>query len=65
MKTKGNVTIIIYDTNGKLMKTVKTNYTTPSTHQLDLNVKDLQKGVYYYQLIIPDKTMTGKLLLVF
>jgi flagellar hook assembly protein FlgD len=64
LKNAGNVTINLYNTNGNLIKTIKEKYSFPATYLLDMDVRSLQKGNYYYQVITSGKTMGGKITVI-
>jgi hypothetical protein len=64
LKNAGNVTINLYNTNGSLMKTLKQKYSFPATYLLDMDVRDMQKGTYYYQVITSEKTLSGKITII-
>ena len=61
MNTSGSVIINIYDLKGILLQTVKEFHTASSLCLFKINTGSLLKGVYYYQLITPDRIMNGKI----
>ncbi len=48
-----NGMLIIYDTNGRIVKTIITN----ESHVVEIEKNNLQRGMYYYQLTSPEKLL--------
>lgn len=55
------VSIKLYDVNGKDMKTIISSTLTAGDHSLQFNTNGLPAGVYYLKLVTPDKTENIKL----
>ncbi|MEO8146510.1 MAG: T9SS type A sorting domain-containing protein [Bacteroidia bacterium] len=57
-----NVSLKIFDVNGRLIKTLADNTLKQGQHQVVWNVNDVQPGIYYLQIQTPDFVKTEKLI---
>lgn len=55
-----HIQVNIFDYSGKL---IKSNSMKINTSQLDLNLKSLKSGLYFYQIKMKDNAFSGKLLI--
>jgi subtilisin-like proprotein convertase family protein len=63
LKNEAEVSIKIYDILGKKVSTLKDDNQLPGEHLMNLDAKNLNAGVYLYQLIVGDQATSGKLIL--
>lgn len=54
----GSASILVFDMNGKLLKTIPVKI--PGQGTITINSNDLQPGMYYYSLIVNDKEVDTK-----
>ena len=60
----GNVTLEVYDVNGKLVETLIDGYMNAGKRSLDFNAAGLSSGTYFYKISANGYTDTKKMLLV-
>ncbi len=53
----------LYNSTGKMVKTIANNYYQPGEHNIDLSSELLEPGIYYYTIFVGDERITGKCLL--
>ncbi len=58
------ICIAIYDVNGNFCDTVLTSVQEKGAHELALDVKNYQSGVYFLRLTTEDTVLTHKVLLL-
>ena len=49
LKTKGDISLRVFDITGALIKIVADGFYNAGTHTVSLNAKDLPSGVYFYK----------------
>lgn len=59
-----NVTISIYDVNGKEVVFVPNQWLQTGTHNVEVNVDDLTEGLYVVKINTDNNSITQKLLLI-
>lgn len=59
---EGNASILIFDMNGKLLKTIGVKI--PGQGLVTINAKDLSAGMYYYSLIVNDNEVDTKKMII-
>ena len=69
LEQSDNIKLIIYDINGRHLKTLADNYFSNGTHKFTWNSNDdygnkVSSGVYVYQLISSDEIISNKMLLL-
>ena len=52
--TNGHVKIVLFTTEGKVVRELLSEEMTSGQHQLEVNVSDLASGTYYYKMITSD-----------
>ncbi|MBL8016825.1 MAG: T9SS type A sorting domain-containing protein [Ignavibacteria bacterium] len=60
----GDVSLEVYDVNGKLVETLIDGYMNAGTKSLDFNASGLSSGTYFYKISANGYTETKKMLLV-
>jgi len=60
----GNVSIKIYDINGRLINTLINEYKTAGRYEIDFNGKNLSSGVYYYKIESGNFSQVRKMILI-
>ncbi len=60
----GNVTLTVYDVNGKLVKTIINDNQTFGTYKYDFDASNLASGIYIYELRTNDFVATKKMVFV-
>jgi len=60
----GNVSIKIYDINGRLIYTLINEYKTAGRYEIDFNGKNLSSGVYYYKIESGNFSQVRKMILI-
>jgi len=60
----GDVTLEVYDVNGKLVQTLINGYMNAGSKSLDFNAAGLSSGTYFYKISTNGYTETKKMLLV-
>ncbi len=63
MREKGHVTIKIFDTLGREVRTLVDQKMPAGKHLVEFNARNLPSGVYYYRLSVNGKVMTKKMVL--
>ncbi|MBT29310.1 MAG: hypothetical protein CMO01_06575 [Thalassobius sp.] len=58
--TKGKVQIELFNEKGDSIKKLENGQKEPGKYTLEIDVKDLQPGMYYYKITTPDDTITRK-----
>ena len=61
-KTRSDVTVIIYDTNGRIVKEIKKSNEKVGNNELVIPTTDLRTGIYFYNLKTNTDTVSGKLI---
>ncbi|GAB4131193.1 MAG: hypothetical protein Fur0041_01300 [Bacteroidia bacterium] len=61
LKKAGDVTLNIFDINGKVIRTENLNGQTVGSHNFVLNVENMAAGVYYYSLSVNGVVSTNKI----
>ena len=69
LPANGNVSIKVYDTTGRLVRTLKDGLEISGFHsvtwdRLGETGNPLASGIYYYRLVTPDFSSTKKLILL-
>ncbi len=64
LSENGNVKIIIYDSLGRLIKTVVDEYRHSGSYNVTVDGKDLSSGIYFYQLVTKNTTTTKTMILL-
>lgn len=65
LKSSGFIQLKIFDSAGKMIKTIVNKFQSPNSYSVRFNAQDLASGVYYYQLLIGnEKSETKKMLLL-
>jgi len=65
LKTMQSVTLSIVDSSGKLIQQLLTDEPMQAgKHRIPFYTKTQMQGIYFYQLITPTETLTGKMTLV-
>ena len=59
---KRRVTLTLFDTRGKLIKTLLNETMEAGSHVIDLNLQTLPGGVYYYKIVAGDFTDVKKMI---
>lgn len=59
---EGTASILLFDMNGKLIKTISVKI--PGQGSVIINAKDLNAGMYYYSLIVNDKEIDTKKMII-
>jgi hypothetical protein len=59
---KRRVTLTLFDTRGKLIKTLLNETREAGNHVIDLNLQTLPGGVYYYKIVAGDFTDVKKMI---
>ena len=54
--------VIICDVLGKVIKRISTNELKAGFHKIDLDLSDVQSGIYYCHLVSDNKVMSAKLI---
>jgi hypothetical protein len=57
-----NVTVEMRDLQGRLIQSVQRGQLPAGTHQVELNVADLQTGIYTYTLVADGMRLTKKMM---
>jgi hypothetical protein len=57
-----NVTMEMRDLQGRLIQSVQRGQLPAGNHQVDLNVSDLQAGIYTYSLVADGMRLTKKMI---
>ena len=60
----GNVSIKIYDINGRLINTLINEYKTAGRYEIDFNGKNLSSGLYYYKIESGNFSQVRKMILI-
>ncbi|WP_020530159.1 T9SS type A sorting domain-containing protein [Flexithrix dorotheae] len=60
IETAGNVTITIHNKQGELVKSVINEEKQAGTYTQDLDISDLENGLYFYKIISTDGTVTKR-----
>jgi hypothetical protein len=55
---EGSASILVFDMNGKLLKTIPVKI--PGKGSITINANDFNPGMYYYSLIVNDKEVDTK-----
>ncbi|MFC2117928.1 T9SS type A sorting domain-containing protein [Bacteroidota bacterium] len=63
ISTSSDVVLEIFDVTGKKVMSVDEGYRNSGLHKIDLNLSDLNKGVYYYTLTSSKYIATKKMLI--
>ncbi|WP_333853184.1 T9SS type A sorting domain-containing protein [Epilithonimonas sp.] len=61
LKSNSEVNVKIYDVNGRIVKTIKSNE-KKGLNNLTIDTKDLRTGLYFYNLKTNSGESTGKLI---
>lgn len=62
LKTSSDVSVLLYDLNGRIVKNVQKAKQKSGENQLKIETKDLKAGVYFYNLKSNSGQVTGKLI---
>ena len=57
-----NVTVEMRDLQGRLIQSVQRGQLPAGTHQVELNLADLQSGIYTYTLVADGMRLTKKMM---
>jgi hypothetical protein len=60
----GEIVIQLFNINGQQVKLIEKAYKSAGTYEIEINVSQLNSGVYLYQLITRDRVETKKLVLL-
>jgi subtilisin family serine protease len=63
LPTSQEISLELYDTNGKLIKDVFKGKTDAGTHQYEVNLNEVSEGMYFLKLVT-EKSTSGKKLIV-
>jgi len=61
-KIRSDVTVIIYDTNGRIIKEIKKYNEKAGNNELVIPTNDMSTGIYFYNLKTNTDTVSGKLI---
>jgi len=61
---KTNVQLKVYDITGRLVKTLRDGTLPAGYYQVPFNASNLASGIYFYQLITDQKTLSKKMTLI-
>jgi hypothetical protein len=64
IKTPGFIRLALYDVSGRNIKTIVNNYRQPDNYSVNVNLRDLPGGIYYYKLQVNEVTVGIKKLIV-
>lgn len=64
LTTAAKVTMDIYDVAGKLVKTISEGSKAAGTYRVNVNVSDMQEGVYFYTLTAGEARVTKRMTVV-
>ncbi len=62
LKTSSDVNVAIYDTNGRVVKTIQKSNQKSGLNNLTIQTKELKTGIYFYSLKTNSGQMNGKLI---
>jgi hypothetical protein len=60
----GDVKIELFDTTGKIVKSIINSNSQAGFHQVNIDVTDLHGGIYYYRLTQHNKSTTNKMVVI-
>jgi len=60
----GNISLELFDINGKLVKKLQSGYLQAGTHSYQLDASALSSGIYFYRLSTPNVTLSRQLVLL-
>jgi len=60
----GNVSLKVYDVDGKLVSVILDNFRNKGSYSIDFNASNLSTGIYFYELKSEGFTETKKMMLV-
>ena len=50
LPSEGNVSIVVYNSNGQMVKEIMNNLQDMGNHTLGIDVTDLSAGLYHYRI---------------
>ena len=62
LKTSSDVSVLIYDINGRIIKNIQKANQKSGINQLTIETRDLKTGIYFYNLKSNSGQITGKLI---
>lgn len=62
LETSSNVTFQVYDMNGRMISTIDKGRQSQGRHSVQMNIQDLNNGIYMVRMITNNKTKTAKLI---
>ena len=60
LRTSSNISLNLYDTNGKLIKILESGYKQQGSYEVNFSAENLSSGVYYYSLYSNGNLMDTK-----
>ena len=62
LKTGSDVSVLVYDLNGRIVKNIQKSNQKSGVNQLTIETRDLKTGIYFYNLKSNSGQITGKLI---
>jgi hypothetical protein len=64
LPNEGNVSLAVYDLNGKVVKDILSGHETKGNHRAEFTGNNLASGIYFYMLKFGENVQTRKMILI-
>jgi hypothetical protein len=65
LNISGNVSLVVYDLSGRIVRTLVSEYQHPDNYKVTFNLDGLQSGIYFYSLKVDNVLVKTRKMIVY